>query len=40
MSNNDEFDFLEELAADADDYEVEKFDDDDDDEGCGGACKL
>ena len=34
------FNFLEDLPEDADNYEVEKFDDDED-EGCeGGACKI
>ena len=36
----DEFDFLGELPEDADDYEVQKYDNDDDDEGCGDACKI
>mgnify|MGYP003645071525 CR=1 FL=1 len=43
-NNNDKedsyFNFLDELSDDADDYEVEKFDSDED-EGCeGGACKI
>jgi len=38
--DTDDFDFLEDLPDNADDYEVVVFDGDDD-EGCeGGACKL
>ena len=34
------FNFLDDIPKDADNYEVEKFDDDED-EGCeGGACKI
>lgn len=40
MTDDDELDFLDDIPADADNYEVEKFDDEED-EGCeGGACKI
>ena len=36
----EEFDFLDNLPDDADNYEVQKFDDEED-EGCeGGGCKI
>ena len=36
----DELSFLDDIPADADDYEIEMFDGQDD-EGCeGGACKI
>ncbi len=35
----DHLDFLDDLPDDADDYEVEKFEGEDD-EGCGDACKI
>lgn len=36
----DDFNFLDDIADDADDYEVQTYDGEDD-EGCeGGACKL
>ena len=40
LFNESDLTFLDELSDDADDYEVEKFDSDED-EGCeGGACKI
>lgn len=39
MKDDEDMDFLDDLPEDADDYEVEKFDDDED-EGCGDACKI
>ena len=40
MSDEDDMNFLDDVPDDADNYEVEKFDSDED-EGCeGGACKI
>ena len=40
MTDEDDMNFLDDVPDDADNYEVEKFDSDED-EGCeGGACKI
>lgn len=40
MTNDNELDFLDDMPDDADDYEVEVFDGDEDDNCAGGACKI